>query len=39
MTGALTIPLAQELNQPWWIHVIKAFLVANLVLGGFAYLT
>ncbi len=35
----MTIPLAQELNQPWWIHVIKAFLVANLVLGAFAYLT
>ena len=30
------IPLAQELNQPWWIHVIKAFIVANLVLGTFA---
>jgi NADH-quinone oxidoreductase subunit H len=33
------IPLAQELNQPWWIHVIKAFIVANLVLGTFAYMT
>ena len=33
------IPLAQELNQPWWIHVIKAFVVANLVLGTFAYMT
>jgi NADH-quinone oxidoreductase subunit H len=31
--------LAQELNQPWWIHVIKAFVVANIVLGAFAYLT
>ncbi len=28
-----------ELNQPWWIDVIKAFLVANLVMGAFAYLT
>ena len=36
----MTLPLAQEaLNQPWWISVIKAFLVANLVLGAFAYLT
>ncbi|MDQ3994804.1 MAG: NADH-quinone oxidoreductase subunit NuoH [Actinomycetota bacterium] len=33
------LPLAQELNQPWWIHIIKAFVVANLVLGAFAYLT
>jgi NADH-quinone oxidoreductase subunit H len=33
------IPLAQELNQPWWIHVIKAAVVANLVLGTFAYMT
>jgi NADH-quinone oxidoreductase subunit H len=28
-----------ELNQPWWIDLIKAFLVVNLVLGAFAYLT
>jgi NADH-quinone oxidoreductase subunit H len=28
-----------ELNQPWWIDVIKAFLVANLVMAAFAYLT
>ncbi len=35
----MTIPLAQALNQPWWIHVVKAFIVANLVLGAFAYLT
>jgi NADH-quinone oxidoreductase subunit H len=28
-----------ELNEPWWIDAIKAFLVANLVLGGFAYAT
>ena len=33
------IPLAQQLNEPWWIDVIKAFIVANLVLGTFAYLT
>jgi len=26
-------------NQPWWIHVIKAFLVANVVLLAFAYMT
>src|SRR5215208_130893 len=28
-----------ELNQPWWIDIIKAFIVVNLVLGAFAYLT
>ena len=28
-----------ELNEPWWIHVIKAFVVVNIVLGAFAYLT
>ena len=34
------IALAQErLNEPWWIDVIKAFIVANIVLGTFAYLT
>ena len=27
------------LNQPWWIDVIKAFLIINIVLGAFAYLT
>lgn len=27
------------MNQPWWIHLVKAFLVANLVLVAFAYLT
>jgi NADH-quinone oxidoreductase subunit H len=26
-------------NEPWWIDAIKGFLVANLVLGGFAYAT
>jgi NADH-quinone oxidoreductase subunit H len=31
--------IGQALNQPWWIDVIKAFLVANLVMGAFAYLT
>jgi NADH-quinone oxidoreductase subunit H len=29
----------EQLNEPWWIDVIKAFLVINLVLGAFAYLT
>jgi NADH-quinone oxidoreductase subunit H len=28
-----------EINQPWWIDIIKAFLVANLVMVTFAYLT
>ena len=27
------------MNEPWWVSVIKAFLIINLVLGGFAYLT
>jgi NADH-quinone oxidoreductase subunit H len=29
----------EQLNEPWWIDVIKAFLVVNLVLGAFAYMT
>jgi NADH-quinone oxidoreductase subunit H len=29
----------EQLNQPWWIDLIKAFLVINLVLGAFAYTT
>jgi NADH-quinone oxidoreductase subunit H len=29
----------EHLNQPWWIDVIKALVVVNLVLGAFAYLT
>jgi len=32
-------PVAQALNEPWWIDVIKALIVPNLVLGTFAYLT
>ena len=31
--------MPEHLNQPWWIDLIKAFLVINLVLGAFAYLT
>jgi NADH-quinone oxidoreductase subunit H len=27
------------LNEPWWIDVIKAFVVVNLVLLGFAWAT
>ena len=27
------------MNEPWWIQLIKAFIVVNLVLGGFAYMT
>jgi NADH-quinone oxidoreductase subunit H len=27
------------MNEPWWIDAIKAFLIVNLVLGGFAYAT
>jgi NADH-quinone oxidoreductase subunit H len=29
----------EQLNQPWWIDLIKAFLIVNLVLGAFAYMT
>jgi NADH-quinone oxidoreductase subunit H len=29
----------EQLNEPWWLDVIKAFLIINLVLGAFAYLT
>jgi NADH-quinone oxidoreductase subunit H len=28
-----------ELNEPWWIDAIKAFVIVNLVLGAFAYMT
>ncbi len=31
--------MPEHLNQPWWIDVIKAFLIINLVLGAFAYAT
>jgi NADH-quinone oxidoreductase subunit H len=29
----------QELNEPWWIDALKAFLIVNLVMGAFAYST
>jgi NADH-quinone oxidoreductase subunit H len=29
----------EHLNQPWWIDVIKALVIINIVLGAFAYLT
>jgi NADH-quinone oxidoreductase subunit H len=29
----------EPLNEPWWIHVIKAFVIVNIVLGAFAYST
>ena len=28
-----------NLNEPWWIDVIKALIIINLVLGVFAYMT
>ena len=31
--------MPDTLNEPWWIHVIKAFVVVNLVLLGFAWAT
>lgn len=27
------------MHEPWWISIIKAFLIINLLLGLFAYLT
>ncbi len=27
------------MNEPWWISAIKAFLIINLLLGVFAYMT
>ncbi|HUC35288.1 MAG TPA: NADH-quinone oxidoreductase subunit H, partial [Gaiellaceae bacterium] len=27
------------LNQPWWIDLIKALVVINLVMAAFAYCT
>ena len=27
------------MNEPWWIDFIKAFLIINLLLGMFAYMT
>jgi NADH-quinone oxidoreductase subunit H len=31
--------MPEQLNEPWWIDVIKAFVIVNLVLGAFAYAT
>ncbi len=27
------------MSEPWWISIIKAVIIVNLVLGLFAYLT
>ena len=27
------------MNEPWWVSVIKAVIIINLVMGAFAYLT
>jgi NADH-quinone oxidoreductase subunit H len=36
----VTFVLAQtQPNEPWWIDAIKAFLIINIVLLAFAYLT
>ena len=32
-------PVTEQLNQPWWIDVIKALIVINLVMVCFAYAT
>ena len=32
-------PMPETLNQPWWIDVIKAVVVINLVMVCFAYAT
>jgi NADH-quinone oxidoreductase subunit H len=29
----------ESLNEPWWIDTIKAFVIVNIVLGAFAYMT
>jgi NADH-quinone oxidoreductase subunit H len=26
-------------TEPWWVSIVKAFIVINLVMGAFAYLT
>jgi NADH:ubiquinone oxidoreductase subunit H len=26
-------------NEPWWIRLIEALIIVNIVLGLFAYLT
>jgi NADH-quinone oxidoreductase subunit H len=31
--------MPETLNEPWWIDTIKAFVIVNIVLGAFAYLT
>jgi NADH-quinone oxidoreductase subunit H len=31
--------MPEQLNEPWWIDAIKAFIVVNIVLGAFAYST
>jgi NADH-quinone oxidoreductase subunit H len=31
--------MPDQLNEPWWIDVIKAFVIVNVVLGAFAYAT
>lgn len=35
----LATHFAEELNQPWWIDLIKALVIANVVLLAFAYAT
>ena len=39
MTDWLVIAGAGSAGEPWWIAVIKAVIVINLVLATFAYLT
>jgi NADH-quinone oxidoreductase subunit H len=31
--------MPEQLNEPWWIDAIKAFVIVNIVLGAFAYST
>ena len=33
------VEVVKDMSEPWWVSVIKAFLIINLVLVGFAYLT
>jgi NADH-quinone oxidoreductase subunit H len=39
MSGALVLAAVGDAGEPWWIAAIKAFIVINLVMVMFAYLT
>ena len=31
--------MTPRLDEPWWVSIIKAVIIINLVMGAFAYLT